>query len=293
MNDKTCGQFQEAAIGCDLDLAGRDRLLAALIHVQDCDHCQKSLDGFDQIRQVLPDDGEAVPAGGWDAFERRMQQGIALPPQGRSLRRLYALAAMLMICVGMGAVIYSVNGQPAQSVAKATDIPGAQGAEGATMGLLTREDVRSPVAAFAEVSQVFDGKAQWVMVSSNGSDMGIGGSVLAGGERPLVARVLVLSGGRTVSSADIVIVAGQTARTRLALPQGRSVEYLLATQTGQSRHLSLWAELSSGRQSLASFSTELDLVGSQMVSAGQVTTVYGSYELRVALFQWRKSGSEL
>lgn len=278
MSDTACEQSRELVLHHDLEVEEREAMLAALRHVEQCAECRRALEQFDKVRGALGDEEnvtEVEPEGGWEQFEERMTVRRA----GWIGPRWYALAAMVLLVVA-GAWMYGWQ-------------HGGGTNNGPMAAELTASDVGGPLKAFREVSSVFDGRAGWLVLSGNDGDIGLAGEVVAGADRPVVTRLLLLSGGRAVSSTDVVIALGQSAKATVAIPGGKSVEYVIGTHADRPGRLDLGAEISGGGSVLASMVTQMDINGARMVSVGRIATAYGDYEIRVGLIQGQKTGKAL
>ena len=82
-------------------------------------------------------------------------------------------------------------------------------------------ELPTDVSAFEQVSKVFDGRAGWVLVSGDASDMGSLPGPIAAPRKVLLLRLSTSPGVEDVSEADLMIIPGQTAN--LKVPFGGTI----------------------------------------------------------------------
>jgi hypothetical protein len=144
-------------------------------------------------------------------------------------------------------------------------------------------EVAQQVQAFDEVSRVFDRKASWILLANGSSDMGLSSEPVID-QKLLLLRLVMSHAGAAISTADLVIVPGQKADLTVPVGRGQSLHYQVATSVRDPNRLSLWAELQTpqGDRPLASLATTLDLRPGEKLTAGQLVTSAGPYELSIA-----------
>jgi hypothetical protein len=139
------------------------------------------------------------------------------------------------------------------------------------------------VSAFDQVSKVFDGRASWMLVSDEASDVGVAPQVVSAAHQVLLLRLTLTLGGRIASEADLLVVPGQSANLTVPLAGENSLHYRIGTSADEPTHLSVVLEVNTpqGGQPLAGLSTNLRVEPGQNVTAGQLSTSDGEYELRI------------
>ncbi len=288
-----------------LDGAGAGRSRGDVTaHLRQCGSCRAAGEVYARIRNVLQPtahdgavrDGAAEPVAGWDAFEQRL---LASPrPNGargggrwigvRGSLGLGLAASLLLGVVGFQVGRwYAGSPAPLASGGKNTDVheptqnppPHAR---------LAAADVTRQVRAFEEVSQVFDGRASWVMLSDDATDMGLAPQPL---DRPqpalLMLRMTMLRENQIISQADLVIVTGESADLSVPIARGRTLRYQIDTTRDTPTRLNLWAEVltPAGGEALGALATTLRAEPGRNVSAGSLTTTGGVYELQIDFAQ--------
>jgi hypothetical protein len=314
MEDHNCQRVREVLLtelGCDRAL--RLRLDDALRHVGECAGCRSAVEEFESLGGVLrsPASGDGGPTGGWSAFEDRLEAGVRRAAAERrgatengpdAIRRVRhvarrwlgpagAVAAALVVGIGG----FALERAHQRSGGPSSDAAGSQMVAGTPpVAPPSPQDVAARMRAFAEVDRVFDGRAKWLLLSGGDPELGLNPSPAA--DRPasadagrredlMLVRLKMLRRGQTVSSADVVIVAGGTATVRLNGTGGPSVRYRLTRPAdGGAERVSLRAQIGAdGREPEAALATEVALVPGRVVSAGQLVTPAGNYDLRVSL----------
>jgi hypothetical protein len=171
---------------------------------------------------------------------------------------------------------------------------------------LSPQDVETGVKVFAQVSQVFDHRTDWVLLSDRDSEVGlvsdrdskaepIEKTGPAKGEL-LLLRLTVLKGRAAISKADLVIVPGQDAEFKVSSSAGPEIRYRIATDKQDSRKIQLWVELDrpdASRRGGASLASELHVEPGQVRSAGEVVTTSGRYVVNVGFERARVAASGL
>lgn len=152
----------------------------------------------------------------------------------------------------------------------------------------TDTEVAQQAGAFEQVQQVFDHRAKWLLVANGDSDLGLSEEPLASAHDTnmhiLLLRLTMLHQNQVVSTADLAIVPGQSAKLNVPLSGGNSLRYEIGTSEQEPTRLSLWVELQTphGGETLAALATTLQLHPDEKASAGQLVTSSGRYELKVA-----------
>jgi hypothetical protein len=114
--------------------------------------------------------------------------------------------------------------------------------------------------------------------------MGVSDAAIDSDEKLLLLRLTMLRAGKIISNADLIIVAGQSARLTVPLGEGVNVEYAIGTSADEPSRLSIWAQLMTpqGRQSLAALATSLQVKSGEKYNAGTMVTSAGGYDLKIA-----------
>jgi hypothetical protein len=261
-------------IGCTAD--GRTRAAQALEHLKQCDSCREAMADFDKLTAALGDrtvaeDLPVVPSGGWEQFNRR----ISRPASSKwGPIAIAGIAAAILIALLLRPML------PGRTLPNQT--ADANGDD--TMIQFTPHDVDRRVQAFDQVAGVFDRRASWLLVADNASDMGVSDAAIDSDEKLLLLRLTMLRAGKIISNADLIIVAGQSARLTVPLGEGVNVEYAIGTSADEPSRLSIWAQLMTpqGRQSLAALATSLQVKSGEKYNAGTMVTSAGGYDLKIA-----------
>jgi hypothetical protein len=281
-----CEATRQLLLDVAPDAAERRAIAAAMAHLDGCELCAQAMRQFDQVRSTLTADASADPAGGWEAFEARLQsslehQASPRPILFRLLRPAGAIAAGVMLAVA-GFLWGAQRARP--PVAKTRDV------EPATLAALSKADVTRQLRAFGEIDQVFEGRTRWLLLTNAGADVGLDeNSAAAGATRPSEEKVMLLRlsvsrGDEIVSTADLVIVPGKTAELRLPTRDGGIVRYRLATSGIDPSKLALRAEMrtGAGAEPQASLGTDLLLRPDRGTDAGALITPKGKYDVKVS-----------
>jgi hypothetical protein len=272
-----CDEFRQFLLDTGWDASDRARAAEALRHVENCQSCRDALAELDRLRQTLGSfRTDAQPAGGWEAFERRLLAGA----NPRVWRRppIMAIAASVLIVGGLAFFLGRWSDRPT-----AVAVPGAEPV--AVSAQFAPQRVSHEVNAFAQVSQVFDGRASWLMMSNAASDVGLSTeAVSAQAKNVLLLRLTLTRSGAIVSDADLLVVPGQSANLTVPLEAGQSLHYRIGTSTDEPTRLSVWLEVKTpaGEAPLAALATNLRMRPGERTTAGQLSTTAGEYELRIA-----------
>ena len=279
----TCDAARRFVLDAGWTAADRRAAAAALAHVDRCRACRSAVGDYDRIRAVLAgpavddddDDGDAAAAS---PFPRR-----------RSPQWGLAAAAGLAVAVGLGG--YRLGRRAADTAIPVT--PTLVATTAVPPGLAPAE-VAGRVAAFEQVSQSFDGRADWLMLSDATSDVGLGPSPGGTAHGVLLLRLSVADRRATVSSADLAIRPGRSAALSLPFPGGRTLHYDVTVGDGDPARVTVWAELRQAAAAvdvLASFATTLDLRPGRAEPLGSFVTGAGAYQVSVAFGRAQPRGA--
>ena len=310
-----CDDVRTLLLDYGWDADERARVALVLRHLETCDACRAAFSDFDLLRgsmrtgtpaaEVAGVDAPAPPHG-WDAFLEKLASATPAPRKLRlrprpSGGRAAALAACVVLAVGAFEFgRRTAPDRPVAHVSPATPLTthggGGNGApaEDVFLASLTPSpaDAERQADAFEQVSDVFDHKASWLMTSAGGaSDVGLAPEPVAAGRSLLLLRLAVLHGGVVASDADVVIVPGQSATLTLPTSDGGVLKYRIGTSAGEPTALTLWLEVRPphGGEALAALATNLLVKPGERVSAGELVTTAGKYELKVGFTRTRSA----
>ncbi len=285
-----CDQSRRMVLDLSLSARACADLAMALAHIEDCEKCQDAVNEFDQIGQMLAPTSNEADSTNW------VDRAVAkLPPPHRPVMRWaafwqMAMAASFALTLAMGGYWLGHQNQTttATSSPPSVDNPIAQA------------ELSNRAQAFEQVNRAFDNRAGWLLVSDSGSDVGLDAepSTETG---MLLIRLTVkrrnnpadaTANGSIVSSADLAILPGRTARLSLPFPQGRVLSYEISVGTGEPTRLDLLAELlpagGSGRSTgtiarkpLAALSATVDMHPGGASPAGSFVTGTAGYEVSI------------
>lgn len=291
----SCTTFLDFSLDHDWDEPMRRRAAEMLAHLESCPDCQAGILEDDRIRQALGAfQSSAEPPDGWDNFERRLDMR---PPHSLPIgkdqtgfgARWLAIAASLLIA--MGGVFEAGrafrNAGPATLAKMSAPTPAAN-------AVFAPPELRNEVSAFRQVSQVFDGRAGWMLVSDEANDVGVTTSSDMPAHQLLLLRLTLAHGGESASDADLLVVPGQSANLTLPLDAGRSLHYRIVTSSQDPTRISVWLAIKSrvGAETLAALSRNLQLRPGQKTNAGNLTTSAGAYELKIGFASADLAGSK-
>jgi hypothetical protein len=276
-----CETIREILLDLDLDEAGRERVAAALKHLSECPDCRKAMSDFDALRNAITvPDTDDEPVGGWAAFEQQLNERTAPRRPAWPWIRTFAIAAS-----GLAVAAAFEFGRLAASQSRHD----AALARVETSGLdandsrFTPGDIKPEISAFHQVCQVFDGRAGWMVTSKQDSDVGIADSDVDAVGKVLLLRLTVADTDKEVSSADLLVIPGQTARLKIPLSSGSVLHYRITTSADEPTHLTIMLELltPNGTEPLAALSTDLRMQPGQRVTAGELCSSSNRYTLKI------------
>jgi hypothetical protein len=280
----TCEIIREFLSECDWDEAARQRAADALAHLQTCPTCAAYAADYDRIRSILKPEASGIPEGGWSAMERRLLHTTFHRRHWLRLPTLtMAMAAGLLIAIGYGIARVAMNRVPALPTLVQVDNPISQPAN-PIVGFFPKSDVAQEAKAFHEVSDVFEHRAAWLLVGDSASDMGVSDQPVTNQEQILLLRLTMLESGKIISSEDLAILPGQSANLTVPGDRKTSLRYRISTSDEQPTRLTISTQLVTpkGAEVLAALATTLRMEPGQKVSAGNMMTSSGNYELQIA-----------
>lgn len=275
MNSASCDMARTTLFDSEVDAEQRKRLTEALAHLDGCEACQAAVRDYDRIRDTLASfRSDAEPEGGWSAFENRLLQ-VRLQPKPWRAQNWYALAASVLI----GALGFDVG-------RLWTRAPGPR----AQMGqAVATGDFSAPLAAFKTVSKVLDGRANWVMLTNGGSGVDVSPEPVDPPGKVLCLRLSMSRQGIDVSDTDLMILPGRHADLTVPIAQEQSLHYAVETSKEEPTRLRLRLEIRTprGNEVLAALATNVQMKPGDRLSAGQLATTAGEYELKISFAEAR------
>ena len=164
---------------------------------------------------------------GGDTFERRLSH----TPGRRNGWIVSGLMAASILLAFLGGRFWDRPGDsPVKTIANLQD-------------QFSRKDISEQVAVFHQVSEVFDGKASWIVQAKGTTDVGVVSGAMPAPRELLLLRLAMSRSGRTVSKSDLVIVPGQSAKLSVPFENGQNLNYRISTTNSEPTGLRIWAEL--------------------------------------------------
>jgi len=274
----SCESSQQFALDAGWNAAAQSQAAEALEHIKSCAECRERLCQYDQIRAALAVEiSDVAPPAGWENFERRLATTPLRLRWNWPVRTIASVAASMLIAVTAFHLGRSLTSPTGAALSRNVS-PAIAGATRFVPAQLNHE-----VSAFDQVSKVFDGRASWMLVSDEASDVGVAPQVVSAAHQVLLLRLTLTLGGRIASEADLLVVPGQSANLTVPLAGENSLHYRIGTSADEPTHLSVVLEVNTpqGGQPLAGLSTNLRVEPGQNVTAGQLSTSDGEYELRI------------
>jgi hypothetical protein len=263
----TAGQYQQA------------RRIAE--HLDACPACQRALADYQAIQETLGSGETAEPEGGWSAFEGRLMR-TAHAPVIRRWRWNWAVAAGLLLALTISNAalwLKSSHGEPRVSA----NLPNNSAAE------FPSDMTDATVAkAFSTLSDAYEGKTDWVMLSNESSELGLAADRTSGKDL-LILRLVVSRGGKEVSQVHLAIVPGATARVTVPSRTGQQLQYVVATDAQNPQRVALSMALEGtgkevGKETgLGSMATSITIPFGQSARTGQIATRDGVFDLSMSL----------
>jgi hypothetical protein len=267
-----CHEIQEMILDGEWTSIKLDEARKILDHMENCESCRSSLTEYDHIRSCLQASvqEESLPPGGCDAFEKRLNHVKNRSYSGWMMSGLVA-AGLVLAFLG-GHFWDRIADLPKKSMVIAQE-------------QLDRKDISDQVSVFHQVSDVFEGRAGWVVQAKDTTDVGVVSKPIHSAKELLLLRLTISRQRNIVSQADLVIVPGQTAKLRVPFENGENLYYRISTTEGEPTGLRISAEVEKPGQSgevLAALGTTLQIKPGDVRSAGQMVTSSGGNELTVA-----------
>ena len=270
-----CDDVRRELLDLDLNEAGRRRVAEMPQHAERCADCRQALGDFDRLRAVVAaPDAPDEPAGGWSAFETRMARGLRHQRWVGKQMPMALAASVLLAVAGWGLYL---KGRP-------NNDHDSTKPSGPLAMALSPQDVSQGVSLFDQVSNVFEHRTDWVLVSNGSSDLGVGSKAPDTGGKLLFVRLTLTSGRVTESTADLVIDAGRTAATKVNTLHGHTIRYQVNTSAKDPARLRIGLYLENddiAEPEMAAIVSDLNVQPGQIMPAGNVVTPAGQYQLNV------------
>ncbi len=266
----------------------RRNLSETLSHVDSCQVCKARLEFAARIAAPFRENSPPIePAGGWAALDRRLLQNLDLgvPNQqrrptimnwSRGLVGITACLAAITLAFWCGQNLLSRREQAGQGAIKPI-----------SPEMLKQSEVLTATKAFVKMSEEYDGKARWVLVSDSANtetsqELGLSNRPVQAAPLVDVLRLMMRQGPTVVSVVDLVVVSGQSADLSVRLPSNQTIHYRVGTTTGDNSKIELLAEVKTPGvdRPIAILSTTLDLQPSGQTVSGDLQTLAGLYQLR-------------
>lgn len=247
-------------------------------HLQACEVCRQVQADYQAIQASLQPAETVEPAGGWGAFEQRLQRAAQSRPPVKARWGWSIAAGLLISALLLNAALLLRGGRP--PVRPVASLP----ANGTVQFPSDMTD--SAIAkAFSTISAAFEGRTDWVMLSDQSSELGLAADP-AGVKDLLILRLVVTRGGTAVSQVHLAIVPGATARVTVPSRTGEQLQYVITTDAKDPQRIALWMALEGGKEKdtgLGSITTSLNIPYGQSSRTGQITTREGTYDLSMSL----------
>jgi hypothetical protein len=278
----SCDSFRELLLDFDWDESTRRRAAELLKHMETCRACQDAARDLDRLRAILrTDSGDIKPDGGWAGLEQRLTAS-AHPKRPVWRFQITAIAASLLIATVSFQFGRLANRSMSSTLAVGNASMSVRQPDAPTH--FRPQEIVHDVSAFGQISKVFDGRASWMLVSDEASDVGLLPHDVAEARKVLLLRLRVTRGSAVLSNADLLVIPGQSANLTVPLKGGHSLHYRIGTSTDEPTRLSVSLELATpnGNEPLAALSTNLQVEPGQTITAGQLATSAGEYQLKIS-----------
>ena len=265
----------------EVDLQEAAKLLE---HVRSSPDALAALRDYDRLRAALRPreaDADAEPPSGWSSLQTA---GIARPPW---VRRWSVLAAAA--CLAAMAAVWFLHDGPQQTP---TSPPQVAGTDSHPTAPPTDEPDQAEL--FQQVSSVFDGRASWLALTDDDSQLGLTAEPAVDATHLLLLRLTVTRNGDIVSKVDLAIVPGESAELGVPCHNGKTLVYNIGTSAETRPALSIWAELDDGSgagRTLAALTTQLRDAADSGDTEGQLSSRRGQYEFKVDFSRETLGGS--
>lgn len=265
-----CEETRETIAGYLFNVTERESLAHAFHHYQHCQDCRRRMAQYDQITEALHP--IATPSNGHVAgHEDRLKQDVY--PRRWRFRKYVAMAAgfLLLISGYYGVGLLEDNSTP----------PTKQ----SSLFVLTQEEINKQRAIFEQVSKVFDNQLGWVASASSDAGMGLAHHKVPRDSTLFVMRFCLEADHDQSYISDLAILSGESAQLEIDLNERSRVRYSIMALDGNQNRVVLQMEMYDPQQSntaIASLRTELQLTGPKMIEVGEIRTLQGSYQMRMA-----------
>lgn len=279
-------QAQQLILDYGWTATERIRVRNALELIETLPECRDAVGDYDRIRSILEHDRRDC-ADFSDAALARMTTAIQNFERPRFARWIgpISIAAALAVAYILG---WYTPGRDSTR-------PGVHAANSMAVRMVpTPEETRHYISLFDELGAVFENRAGWMLISHGETDLGIDRRPTVSTEpssRPFVLRIGAIDDGGLLAIADLVIEPGQSADSVIPLGESRSLRISVNTPLGAKFAPRIRVEVfdpqDESQRAEAILAASMDLQPGQIRSAGQLQTLLGGLEIRVA------SGSSL
>ncbi len=275
----SCENNREIILDLDTDAQRRQQIRQALQHLDECEYCAAALKDFDRMRAVMAQSAPGVPDGGWEAMAERL---TARPPPIRSRSHFHLMRIAAVVLVAMTGFLiggWFTNRTLRQHALTET----IQVAADSSPFAYPMSDRTLQATAFDRMSEVYDHRAEWMMLGDHVSDVGISDTAIAPQQTLILMRLTLLQLGRIVSRADVAILPGQSARLSFGGQRDIQLEYHISTSSDHPIRLAIWTSVADATgQSYGALATTYDPPSPNIGLRPLVTTI-GSFQLKVSL----------
>jgi hypothetical protein len=159
---------------------------------------------------------------------------------------------------------------------------------------LTAADIDHGLNLYRNVSEVVEGRAGWVAVGAETTELGVATSPVAVRGSLVLLRLSMTRDGKVASNTDLAMLPGQTVELSVPLENRQILRYKIKTNGTTARRVSVWAEVHDAArqdQTVAALATNLSPKHGQVIRAGKLQTSEGGYELAMAFAEQEMTGN--
>lgn len=284
----SCELFRRFALDQNWDSATRRRAVQTLQHLDSCAECQQAIGDYDRLRQTLGTFATQVdPPVGWDDIAKYPQSAPPRPARatGRTPTSRYpsrwriawtAIAASIFVAA-------SVAFELGQAIARPVSLERPIGLIGADHAFSPKE-VQRELDDFAELSRSSNRPVAWMVATNSMSNMGFADDAQPLTRRLLLLRLKLTHGPEVTSSADLLIIPGQSANFTISASRGPALHYRVRTSAEDPARISVSLEMVRPQiaDPVAALATNLRLIAGEKLTAGRLVTADGEYELNLS-----------
>ncbi|HWE03634.1 MAG TPA: hypothetical protein VG326_14610 [Tepidisphaeraceae bacterium] len=285
----SCEVYRQFALDQNWDQDTRRRAAQTLQHLESCPECQRAVQDYDRLRQTLGSfAAQADPPAGWDRFtppsrspSHQSDRAALEPPISRFPSRWRVawtgIAAALFLAASVAFEMGQASARPTSNI--------RAGASVLDHAFSPRDlPQREELSDFGQIRNSSNGLAGWMIAEKSTSEMGLSDGAHPPGRQALILRLALTNGPELTSSADLLIVPGQTANFKIPGHYGPDLRYRITTSAIDPSQFSLALDLTAPAvaEPLAALATSLRMQSGERLTAGRLVTAYGEYELNVS-----------